>query len=245
MRFMVVSSNQSVQTDIPHTHVRSGNTSGGRRVVLMASRALTSAKLRRSNCVELRRPMMKLRQKYLLLAVAPLVLAMLAIALAVLHQANALARRQRALVEAAYLQSKEAELHHYVDLVQSAITPRVQSGHNDDATRQAAMQTLARLDFGPDGYVFLYDLQGHALLHPRQPELVGHDLSQMRDAQGQLTIQQLLAAAHCGGGTVPYWWRKPSTGQTMPKLGYVNAIPQWNWMVGTGLYLDDVDRALQ
>ena len=187
---------------------------------------------------------MKLRQKYLLLAVAPLALAMLAIALAVLHQASALAHHQRTLVETAYVQSKEAELRHYVDLAQSAIAPLVQSGRNDDATRRAAMDALARLDFGQDGYFFLYDMEGHALMHPRQPELVGQDLFQLRDAQGHPTIQQLIAAARSGGGTVRYVWRKPSTGQIAPKLGYVVAIPQWNWMIGTGIYLDDVDEAL-
>ncbi|KAG0192546.1 hypothetical protein DFQ28_008668 [Apophysomyces sp. BC1034] len=182
---------------------------------------------------------MKLRQKYLFLAVAPLVLAMLAIALAVLHQANALLQHQHTLVEAACLQSKQAELRHYVDLAKSAIAPLVQSGRDDDA-----MRALARLNFGQDGYFFLYDLQGHSLMHPRQPELVGRDLSQLRDSRGRLTIQPLLAAANRGGGTARYRWRKPSTGHTVPKLGYVISIPQWNWMIGTGIYLDDVEHAL-
>jgi len=176
---------------------------------------------------------MKLRQKILLLAVAPLAVAMLGIALAVRYQATALARHERALVEAAYLQSKETELRHYVDLAQSAIAPMVQSGRTDDATRQAAMQALARLDYGPDGYFFLYDLQGRNLMHPRQPELVGQDLWLMRDPQGALTIQKLVMAAKAGGGSVRYMWQKPSSKQTVPKLGYVVAVPGWNWMLGT------------
>lgn len=188
---------------------------------------------------------MKLRQKILLLAVAPLAVAMLGIALAVRYQATALARHERALVEAAYLQSKETELRHYVDLAQSAIAPMVQCGRTDAATRQAAMEALARLDYGPDGYFFLYDLQGRNLMHPRQPELVGQDLWLMRDPQGALTIQKLVAAAKAGGGSVRYMWQKPSSKQTVPKLGYVVAVPGWNWMLGTGIYLDDVERTLR
>ena len=188
---------------------------------------------------------MKLRHKFLLLAVAPLALAMLAIALAVRSQAITLAQHQRALVEAAYLQTKELELRHYVQLAESAIAPLVASGRNDDATRQAATEILARLDYGPDGYFFLYDLQGRNLMHPRQPELVGQDLWTLRDAQGRPTIQNLIAAATAGGGVVRYQWRKPSSEQLIDKLGYVVAIPQWNWMMGTGIYLDDVDVALQ
>ncbi|CAG9175250.1 cache domain-containing protein [Cupriavidus pampae] len=188
---------------------------------------------------------MKLRQKILLLAVAPLAVAMLGIALAVRYQATALARHEHALVEAAYLQSKEMELRHYVELAQSTIKPMVDSGRKDAATREAAMEALARLDYGPDGYFFLYDLQGRNLMHPRQPELVGQDLWLMRDPEGALTIQKLIAAASKGGGSVRYLWRKPSSQQVAPKLGYVVAIPEWNWMVGTGIYLDDVEETLR
>ncbi|BDB25997.1 cache domain-containing protein [Cupriavidus sp. P-10] len=188
---------------------------------------------------------MKLRQKILLLAVAPLAVAMLGIALAVRYQATQLAQHERALVEAAYLQSKEMELRHYVELAQSAIAPMVRSGRNDTATRQAAMEALARLDYGPDGYFFLYDLQGRNLMHPRQPELVGQDLWTMRDPQGSLTIQQLIAAARDGGGSVRYLWKKPSSQQLVPKLGYVVSVPEWGWMLGTGIYLDDVENTLR
>jgi two-component system NarL family sensor kinase len=188
---------------------------------------------------------MKLRQKILLLAVAPLAVAMLGIALAVRFQATQLARHERTLVESAYLQSKETELRHYVELAQSAIAPMVRSGRTDAATRQAAMEALARLDYGPDGYFFLYDLQGRNLMHPRQPELVGQDLWMLRDPQGALTIQKLIAAAKAGGGSVRYLWRKPSSQQLAPKLGYVVAVPEWGWMLGTGIYLDDVENTLR
>ncbi len=188
---------------------------------------------------------MKLRHKILFLAVAPLAVAMVGIGVAVRFQATELARHERTLVEAAYLQSKETELRHYVELAQSAIAPMVRSGRTDAATRQAAMDALARLDYGPDGYFFLYDMQGRNLMHPRQPELVGQDLWMLRDPQGALTIQKLIAAAKAGGGSVRYLWRKPSSQQLAPKLGYVVAVPEWGWMLGTGIYLDDVENTLR
>ena len=193
---------------------------------------------------------MKLRQKILLLAVAPLTIAMLAIMLTVRHQSIALARHERQLVESAYLQAKETELRSYVKLAQSAIAPLLASGQSgdparDEATRDEAMRTLARLDFGTDGYFFLYDLRGRNLMHPRQPELVGRDLWDLTDSGGQPTIQKLVAAAQAGGGFVRYMWDKPSTHQSVPMLGYVEPIPQWGWMVGTGLYLDDIEQTLR
>ena len=188
---------------------------------------------------------MKLRQKILLLAVAPLTIAMLAIMLTVRHQSIALAQHERQLVESAYLQAKETELRAYVKLAQSAIAPLVASGRDNEATRDEAMRTLARLDFGADGYFFLYDMRGRNLMHPRQPELVGRDLWDLTDAGGQPTIQKLVAAAQNGGGFVRYMWDKPSTHQSVPKLGYVEPIPKWGWMVGTGLYLDDIEQTLR
>lgn len=187
---------------------------------------------------------MKLRQKILLLAITPLIVALLAIAFAVRYQAGLLAQQQRATVEAAYLASKEAELRHYVSLANRSIAHLYDSGRNDPAALEEAKAILAKLDYGDDGYFFLYDLDGRNLVHPRQPSLVGRNLWELRDKQGSPTIQRLIAQAKAGGGLVRYLWEKPSSGKVAPKLGYVISLDRWGWMLGTGLYLDDVDSAL-
>lgn len=187
---------------------------------------------------------MKLRQKVILLAVVPLVVAMCAIALFVRQQAVTLAQQQRVTIETAYLASKEAELRHYVELAAHAISALRLSGRTDAATLDAAKRILAELSFGDDGYFFVYDMQGNNLMHPRQPELVGQNLWSLRDASGVPTIQRLIARARAGGGLERYTWVKPSTHKAAPKLGYVVPLDQWNWMIGTGIYLDDVDAAM-
>jgi two-component system NarL family sensor kinase len=187
---------------------------------------------------------MKLRQKVLFLAIAPLILALCAIALAVRHQSVLLAEQQRATIQQAYLSSKEAELKHYVALASHSIAHLYDSGRDDQATRDEAMRILSSLSYGDDGYFFLYDMQGNTLMHPRQPELVGQNLIGLRDENGQLTIQNLLKRARAGGGLERYMWVKPSTHKPVAKLGYVIAMPKWGWMMGTGIYLDDVDQAL-
>ena len=187
---------------------------------------------------------MKLRQKIIVLAIAPLIVALIAIALAVQYQATILAQQQRASVEAAYLASKEAELKHYVSLAERSIAHLYDSGRDDDATKNEAKAILAKLDYGDDGYFFLYNLEGRNLMHPRQPQLVGRDLWELRDTSGSPTIQRLVAQAKAGGGYVRYLWEKPSSGKVAPKLGYVIKVDRWGWMLGTGIYLDDVDAAL-
>lgn len=186
---------------------------------------------------------MRLKSKLLVVAAIPLLLSLALIAAAVLLQQRELAKREHALVEGGYLSARRAELQNYVELAMSMIKPLVDAGGDQSAAQAQAMGLLESLDYGNDGYFFVYDLHGTVLMHPRQRELVGQDLSAMRDARGNATIQALLARAHAGGGYVEYMWRRPSTGQVAPKLGYVVEIPRWGWMVGTGLYRDDIDAA--
>jgi two-component system NarL family sensor kinase len=194
--------------------------------------------------IPIRKLHMKLRQKVIFLAITPLILALCAMALAVRHQANVLAQQQRDTIQQAYLASKEAELEHYVTLATHSILRLYQSGRKDQAAMDEAKRILQSLSFGDDGYFFIYDLQGNALMHPRQPELVGQNLWELKDQNGTPTIQRLLRRAQSGGGYERYYWVKPSSHQPAPKLGYVVLLKDWGWMMGTGIYLDDVDRAL-
>ncbi|MBB2998771.1 MULTISPECIES: cache domain-containing protein [Paraburkholderia] len=202
---------------------------------------------------------MTLKTRIFLLAVVPFLAAIAGIGIGVRQQATALAQTQHATMQAAYLSSKEIELRHYVELATSAIAPLyapdsdsaadsapdfAATPASEAARQRAALAVLQKMDFGPDGYFFVYDLHGRSLMHPREPGLVGQDLWNLRDPQGSLTIQQLVAAAQHGGGYVRYMWHRPSTGKLAPKLGYVVPLPRWGWMIGTGIYLDDVDSTL-
>ena len=186
---------------------------------------------------------MRLKAKLLFVAAIPLLLSLALIATAVMLQQRELAAREHTLVEGGYVNARRAELRNYVQLAMSMVKPLVEAGGDPRATQAEAIRLLQSLDYGDDGYFFVYDMHGRVLMHPRQRELVGQDLWEMRDARGNATIQSLLARARSGGGYVDYMWRRPSTGQVAPKLGYVVQIPSWGWMVGTGLYRDDIDAA--
>ena len=183
---------------------------------------------------------LSLRGRFVLLALLPLLASLALIALAVRQQESELAEREHALVRASYMDARRTELKHYVDLAVSTVKPLLgQAGG-----QQQALQLLSSLDYGPDGYFFVYDLEGRVLMHSRQPELIGQNLWGLRDPQGRPTIQQLIGQAKAGGGYVEYLWRKPSSSQLAPKLGYVVAVPEWQWMLGTGLYLDGIEATM-
>jgi len=185
---------------------------------------------------------MHLRIKVLLLAVAPLLLAIAAIAAVVRIEARALADAETQAVLPVLETSRQAEIKHYVDLALGAIE-YLHAELDQRVARDKALSVLQQLDFGDDGYFFVYDQHGRNLMHPRLPQLVGKDLWEMRDKSGELTIQKLVERARAGGGYVEFMWDRPSTGRVERKLGYVTLEPEWGWMVGTGIYLDDIDEA--
>jgi len=187
----------------------------------------------------------RLRKKILLLAVLPLLAALLLIALAVRHQALELAQQERTLVESAYLASKEAELRHHVEMAMNMIAPIYDTGRDDDAAKAEAVRILNAFDFEHgDGYFFAYEYSGRCLVLPHQPELVGQNLWDIRDRDGLPVVQALVTKAKQGQGFFRYVWNKPTVKQVAPKLGHVIGLQRWGWMIGTGIYLDDVQTTL-
>jgi two-component system, NarL family, sensor kinase len=158
-----------------------------------------------------------------------------------LRQSQRLGERQRELLESSMLAQKKAELVRAVEFLESELGAEFPAGSAPDPERAKAI--IAAANAGEDGYFFLYDRDGVCLVHPRQPELVGKNLQSLVDARGRRVIPSLIETARSGGGFQHYAWKKPSTGLVTEKLGYVSLLEPWGWIVGTGVYLDDVERA--
>ena len=187
---------------------------------------------------------MRLKTKIILLAMLPLLASTGMIMLAQRQQEQLLSQRQAALVRSAYMDAAHNELRHFTALALSTISPLYNTGRDDDDIKRQAMRQLAALDYGSDGYFFLYDFNGVSLMHPRQPEQVGRNLLKLRDAYGQFPVQLMRDKARTGGGFVEYSWNKPSTQNATPKIAYVTSLERWNWWFGTGLYIDDIDQVV-
>jgi two-component system NarL family sensor kinase len=186
---------------------------------------------------------MRLRWAVILIGLLPLVVASMAVAWVVTQRSRVLAELHLAAVEPVLLATRRAELQSFVNLGRSAIAHLVRDGMPDENAQQQALAILKRLEFGHDGYFYVFDFDGRVLLYPRRPHLEGQNLLNMQDRHGQYPIQKLLAQARAGGGYVEYEWPRPSTGQLEVKLGYVEPIAGWGWMMGTGTYVDEPERA--
>ena len=97
-----------------------------------------------------------------------------------------------------------------------------------------------------EGYIFVLTDKGVGVLNRVQPELVGKDLWDTTDLNGIKIVQDVIgAAAKAGGGFVQYKWNKPTIGRVVPKISFARKINEWGWVVGSGLYLDDIEKNIQ
>lgn len=186
---------------------------------------------------------MQLRLKLILLTGLPLLLAVAVIAAIMVSQSRRLAEEQAAVIEQSLLAVRHAELQNYVSMATTAIE-HLRGATAGDAENQArAKRILNDMNFGADGYFFVYDQAGNNLVHPRKPDFIGRNHWNLRDPNGLPVIQEIIGLTQEGGGFLRYRWEKPSTGQEAEKLGYVVSLDRWGWSLGTGLYLDDIERA--
>jgi two-component system NarL family sensor kinase len=184
---------------------------------------------------------MRLKTKIILLAMLPLLASTGMILVVQQQQQRQLSQRQAVLVRGAYMEAARNELRHSVAIALSTISPLYNTGRDDDEIKRQVIRQLQALDFGADGYFFLYDFDGVNLMHPRLPEQVGQNLLDFVDAEQNQPILLMRNKSLSGGGFVEYNWNKPSIQGPARKIAYVTGLDRWHWWFGTGLYIDDLD----
>lgn len=184
---------------------------------------------------------MKARAAWLWLGLAPLLVTSAGIAWMLNQRARVLADLHLQAVEPVLLAARRAELQGKLNVGRSSIAHLVRDGMPEREAQRQALTILRRLEFGHDGFFFVFSFDGQVLLDPREPELEGRNLL-TQPATGR-RIEPLLAQARAGGGYVQLPWRRPSSGQLEPQLVYVEPIAGWEWMLGTGAFIDELEAA--
>ncbi len=188
---------------------------------------------------------MSLRFKLLLISILPVLLISTAALILISLQSQNLAEKQGIIVEQMIRSSKQNELKNYVQLARSAIEPFYASKWSTTPlAKEQVSNVMQKMTFGEDGYFFVYEADGTNIVHPRLPELVGKNWIDLTDSNGKRVINDLIDLSKTGGEFYEYVWSKPSTGVDAEKLGYSIYLDKWDWMIGSGLYIDDISAQI-
>ncbi len=108
--------------------------------------------------------------------------------------------------------------------------------------QQAAIKQIRALRYDGQDYFWINDLGPVMIMHPMQPKLEGQNLSQVKDPTGKALFNEMVAVARSNGaGAVDYMWAKPGEADPVPKISYVQLFQPWGWIIGSGIYVDDVE----
>ncbi|MAC48152.1 methyl-accepting chemotaxis protein [Oceanospirillum beijerinckii] len=126
-------------------------------------------------------------------------------------------------------------LHHYYAQEQSGALTR-------EAAQQAASKAIERLRYDKDEYFWINDMNAVVVMHPIKPSLNGKNLSGLADANGKKIFTEFVGVVkQAGEGYVSYLWPKPGHEEPQAKISYVKGFAPWGWIVGNGIYLNDMD----
>ncbi|MGH1486298.1 MAG: cache domain-containing protein [Cellvibrionaceae bacterium] len=186
------------------------------------------------------------KTKILLLVIIPLILVSIALTLLSVFQAQKLGDQNVESFSEMIFELRRGELKNYTEMALSSVKHIYgENAAGDPAAQEAAKKILRNLEFGEDGYFFVYDYKGTNVTHPKKPQLEGRNLWDIQDSNGVYLIRSLVDQAKTPvGGYTDYIWDKPSKGREVGKIGYSMGLSDWQWMVGTGLYIDDLEEAV-
>ncbi|MDK2778464.1 MAG: methyl-accepting chemotaxis protein [Pseudomonadota bacterium] len=188
--------------------------------------------------------------RVLLLALVPAIVLTLFLTTYNLNQAEKIGDLSVSAYAADMESTHRDQLRNYMQLALTSVHNLIsQSGAASDPQRRQQVWDILRDlrfdDSGSDGYFFVYDMQGVAIMHGVNPALEGKNLWDFKDPDGKFLIRELVEAAKKGGGYVAYRWKDPQTGELAPKLGYATMLPGWNVMIGTGFWIHGLEQKTQ
>ena len=122
---------------------------------------------------------------------------------------------------------------------------RVQAGELSASEAQgAAKAAIGAMRYGDGDYLWIHDLEGRMLMHPINAGLVGKNTLALEDANGKRFFAEFNRLVKANGfGFVDYVWPKAGSDTPEPKVSYVQEFGPWDWVIGTGIYVDDVSAA--
>ncbi|MCP5158129.1 MAG: cache domain-containing protein [Gammaproteobacteria bacterium] len=115
---------------------------------------------------------------------------------------------------------------------------------SEEEAQKTAAAIIKTLRYEKQEYFWIHSMDLHMIMHPIKPELDGKQLSDLKDPTGKLFFKEMTdVVQQAGSGFVHYMWPKPNMTEPVPKLSYVKGFAPWGWIIGTGVYIDDIETA--
>jgi methyl-accepting chemotaxis protein len=138
----------------------------------------------------------------------------------------------------------DAVLDNAVGVIQGYLTKANAGEMPVDEAQNRAFAELQKMKFGDNGYFYISNTKYVMLMHGVRPELVGKDMTNVRDPKGRnTTAMSADLAKKEGRGFVDIMFPRPGQKEAVPKRVAVRYIKDWDWALNTGLYIDDIDAA--
>jgi len=143
------------------------------------------------------------------------------------------------------IESRQNEIRHLVEntisLTKSFYNRRDILG--EEEAKKQAVNAISQLRYdNGSGYFWINDYSATIIMHPIKPSLNGKDMSDFRDPNGiRLFSEFVKTVRSTEAGFVDYFWSKPGKDEPAAKTSYVEGFKPWNFIIGTGVYIDDID----
>ncbi len=152
----------------------------------------------------------------------------------VINKSNMLHDRQiktRDLVDSAH-----SIMQHYHQMALDGVLSELEA-------QQKAIDAVETMRYDGKNYFWINDMSPRMIMHPYVKKLEGQDLSNYRDPNGTYLFNEMVKVVQTeGAGFVEYVWQKKADSEDLtPKISFVKGFAPWGWIVGSGIYIDDVD----
>ena len=160
-----------------------------------------------------------------------------------------LAATQSQNLATALQEQRQSELAHLTQTALSIAREEYDAIARDkvapDVAQKKAAERIGKLRYGSGDYFWINDMGPKMVMHPVKPELNGQNLADNKDPNGKRLFMEMVdVVKRQGAGVVDYMWPKPGKDAPQPKLSYVAGFEPWGWIIGTGVYVDDLEAQM-
>ena len=188
---------------------------------------------------------LSIKQKLLLISILPVLILGGVMTFFSVFQVNQQAQDRLTSSREVMINDREKEVKALLEMAVSLVQPIYENG----GSIEEAASLLRQFQFGESGYIFGYTDEGVRVFNGQSPDRIGESFWDLQDSNGVYLIRELVEAGKknglaTGNHYVTYHFPKPGEREPHPKLSYSAYFPDWQLMIGTGFYIDEVDREL-